>query len=458
LASPFPIPSEDPDAEIISHTVVHPGDTIEGGQGNDTLYADIGNAAVAGVVADENVTSFISGIENIVLTSNAGTSISALDSSHSWNMSGFDGLSNAVHASMTIQGGDIGSGAIALSGFGKNVDFTFHDYERDPAAGGIDLSAVTGGWAGSDTLNIQLDGFVGALTADDLGSINFNSTGEIGHNNIVTLLSSDATSIGITGTVGLELEGMAAAADITVNNFTGDTLLLDLETDTGADSLDLTVNNVTTAIGSNTEYESASITSTGDNYLDLSFLDVDGTISVSGGGGNDLLTLIVNQDIDASTYTGLLNADASGASGSVSITGGSNDDFITGSSFDDSLIGGEGVDILTGGEGEDNFYFTAPVASGVDLITDFNADDDAIYLDSSIFANLGGAGVLDSGSFFTEENGLPTSSDGYVYYDSNTGALFYDDNGSDNIDAIQFAQLGLGGNTPDLSAANIVLV
>jgi large repetitive protein len=56
-------------------------------------------------------------------------------------------------------------------------------------------------------------------------------------------------------------------------------------------------------------------------------------------------------------------------------------DTINGFSGDDEIYGGNGDDILTGGSGYDSFEFAA-FESGNDIITDFDLDYDAIFLDS----------------------------------------------------------------------------
>ena len=54
----------------------------------------------------------------------------------------------------------------------------------------------------------------------------------------------------------------------------------------------------------------------------------------------------------------------------------------------DVLRGGEGNDTMAGGTGGDFFVFNVAIATGVDMITDFEVNIDHIRLDNSGFADF----------------------------------------------------------------------
>ena len=118
------------------------------------------------------------------------------------------------------------------------------------------------------------------------------------------------------------------------------------------------------------------------------------------------------------------------------------DDELRGEAGDDLLDGGLGNDVLFGGSGADSFRFsTALGENNVDEIKGFwTNQNDVILLDDLIFTEAGELGTLSMDAFETNDLGVATSEDGRIVYDTNDGGLFYDADGSGEIEAIQFAQ------------------
>ncbi|MHA7773803.1 M10 family metallopeptidase C-terminal domain-containing protein [Roseibium sp. M-1] len=131
-------------------------------------------------------------------------------------------------------------------------------------------------------------------------------------------------------------------------------------------------------------------------------------------------------------------------------------DKLFGGRGNDLLDGGLGRDILTGGHGEDQFRFSTELGgNNIDRIKDFDVDDDLILLDSRIFTELGDEGVLDLMAFHKSAAGVSQDANDRILYDTNSGALCYDADGTGDIDAVQFAQLSRG---LDLSADNFIII
>ena len=131
-------------------------------------------------------------------------------------------------------------------------------------------------------------------------------------------------------------------------------------------------------------------------------------------------------------------------------------DKLYGGNGSDFLDGGLGADLLVGGKGEDTFRFSTELGEdNVDRIKDFNTDEDVIMLDSNIFAELGGDGPLALNAFHKSAAGVSQDANDRIIYDTDSGALFYDADGSGDIAAVQFAQLNAGLS---LSADDFVIV
>ncbi len=132
------------------------------------------------------------------------------------------------------------------------------------------------------------------------------------------------------------------------------------------------------------------------------------------------------------------------------------DDRLFGGRGSDLLDGGLGADLLVGGAGEDSFRFTTALGDdNVDRIRDFCVAEDLILLDNLIFTELGDDGALSFGAFHGSAMGESRDADDRIIYNTETGALSYDADGSGELDAIEFAQLGMNLS---LSADNFVIV
>jgi cysteinyl-tRNA synthetase len=117
-------------------------------------------------------------------------------------------------------------------------------------------------------------------------------------------------------------------------------------------------------------------------------------------------------------------------------------DRVNGRAGNDRLDGGLGKDILTGGTGRDQFVFDTRLGKdNVDRITDFTHGHDRIGLDHDVFGSLH-KGKLDAAAL---EIGT-TASDGKVHilYESSSGVLSYDADGSGGDKAAAFATLTAG--------------
>lgn len=163
----------------------------------------------------------------------------------------------------------------------------------------------------------------------------------------------------------------------------------------------------------------------------------------TGGAGVDTLTSIANLvgSAFADQLTGNRFANA--------LVGGLGDDTLSGNAGNDRLDGGAGADLLSGdtgndrligGAGNDTFRFDAALGdSNVDMIKDFVSAEDTIHLDDAVFAGIGPVGALDPAAFAIGTQALDP--DDRIIFNSATGELFYDADGSGAGAAVQFALL-----------------
>jgi Ca2+-binding RTX toxin-like protein len=156
--------------------------------------------------------------------------------------------------------------------------------------------------------------------------------------------------------------------------------------------------------------------------------------------------------IPAAQIESLLSVDSSsatfatvmaGSEAGVTLTGTSGDDQLTGTEGDDLIFGLAGNDELLGGAGSDRFVFDTALDStaNLDTIADFTADQDEIVLHNSIFNELIEEGTLSAVNFHAGSTGMAADDNDYILYNTTTGALSYDADGSGQGVAVEFAVL-----------------
>lgn len=169
-----------------------------------------------------------------------------------------------------------------------------------------------------------------------------------------------------------------------------------------------------------------------------------GDDSIYGGAGNDKI------------YGGSGADWLSGGRGNDALNGGTGRDVVNGGAGDDFVNGGAGRDLLTGGAGKDAFVFDTKLgSSNVDTVTDFNGDNDKILLDQWTFRELwlGGLGEEQfhsgAGAFEGQDE------NDRIIYDTVSGSLYYDADGSGSEAAVRFAVLR---GSPEVTSDDFLIV
>jgi Ca2+-binding RTX toxin-like protein len=442
---------------------------LHGGAGNDLLQGGGGNDILDGGSGDDTaVIGGASGNYKIVQTGSAQFEVSLRNGT-----GGVRTLMNIEHlrfvdktidltsagAGTGTSGNDIltgGSGDDVLRGLGGN----------DTLDGGTGNDTMTGG-SGDDTyvvdsandkvIELANDGTDTVLTA--------LATYRLGAN--VENLTFTYSDTGAHRGIGNELNNVitgGAGAD-TLLGMDGNDVLMGLG---GADTLNGGAGNDTLDGGMGAD---TMIGGTGDDrYIVDNTGDV---VRESAGAGTDTveasITYTLPVNVENLTLTGTAAINGTGNSSANVLTGNAGDnvlsglagaDTINGGDGNDTINGGAGLDRLTGGLGADTFVFstlaTTSFGSSVDTVTDFNSSEgDKLAFSKAVFTGLGAIGALGADAFYagTAAHGASDR----IIYDSASGKVYYDADGTGSKAAVLVATLGDVVH-PALSFADILIV
>ena len=127
----------------------------------------------------------------------------------------------------------------------------------------------------------------------------------------------------------------------------------------------------------------------------------------------------------------------------INLTGNEINNLVIGNAGANQLNGREGHDKLTGNAGADLFFFNTALsaATNIDAVTDFSVADDTFRLENAIFTGLA-AGTLNADAFHI--GAAAADAEDRVIYNSATGALSFDNNGSAAGGTTLFAAITAG--------------
>ncbi|BAU65082.1 hypothetical protein STA3757_24610 [Stanieria sp. NIES-3757] len=276
-------------------------------------------------------------------------------------------------------------------------------------------SALTTSYSIGAATNGEVEDYQLTVTGVDYGDAPDTSAGTGAGDYTTTKANSGASHTIVSGlSIGSTVDGdngslqnTAATADDTSNTGATDdedgVILSTLKTDNGSYSTTVSVNNT---LGSNAKLV---------GWIDF---DQSGTFdtdeaqiisNISSSGNQTLTWSSIPSDIKAgttyarfrlSTDSALTTSYSTGALGNGevedyqltvinSINGNEYSEVLTGTSDDDIITVYEGQDTLTGGAGEDQFFYSK-TSDGIDIITDFNPNEDKLDFSAIVANELGG--------------------------------------------------------------------
>jgi Ca2+-binding RTX toxin-like protein len=428
---------------------------LEGGNGNDRLEGGLGADMLVGGNGDDTYVVDATDVLQESTDPDAGTdtvkSLLAIDLS----LARFDGIENAAL---------LGSASVALTG----------DTGSNLLTGNSGANLITGG-AGDDTMvgGNGNDTYVVSDVNDLVIESNAAPAGGIDtvRSSLLSYtLPENVENLTLTGTGNIEGTGNQLANRITgnagnneLNGGAGNDTLLG---GAGNDFLDGGAGN-----------DSMTGDAGDDTYVVDSALDVvSETLPLLTGGEDTVessITYTLGNNLDNLVLTGTGNLNGTGNTLDNEITGNTGNNMLSGLAGADLLSGGAGNDTLNGGAGEDSleggadadvFVFNAPnLAANADTISDFESGTDELQLENAVFTALGATGTL-ADSLFGTITGGPGSYTGVapnaanrLIYNTQTGELFYDSNGSAAGGHTLVATL-VGGEAATLLASDITVI
>jgi Tol biopolymer transport system component len=380
------------------------GDTLNGGAGVDTaswaggaaVTVDLGATATYGYSSEGDI---LLSIENLVGSANADIILG-------------DGRDNRI---------DGGLGGDTIKGQGGIDTLT---YESKGAAIIVDLAAAaTYGYSSEGDIILGIENLVGTSAADILLGDGLNN-----------LLEGGDGGDTLNGRGGIDTATFASSATaITVDLAAAPTygyttqgdILIAIENLIGSSNNDILLGD-----GQNNLFEAG----TGADY-------------VNGRGGIDTVTYAnattsITVDLGAAPTYGYTN-EGDTLIGIENVVGSSLGDTLLGDGLANTLSGGLGNDLLRGQGGADTFRFDSLLgATNIDTIVDFTVIDDTIQLENEIFTGLAVGTIAAANLSLT---GSATTASAQIIYNSATGTLAYDADGTGAAStAITFASIGAG--------------
>lgn len=396
-------------------------DTMAGHRGNDTYYADnIGDVAFEGFSeGTDTVFSSVSftlgvNVENLELTGSADLSGTGNAGKNTLIGNSGDNVLDGGAGVDNVDGGE-GSDLYMIAAVKDHLRGEFHD----SGTTGTDELRISATSAGSVTLSKEESGIEHIVIGTGTGAL-ADTSGTAALNIYASAVTNALTITGNSGgnrITGTEFDDIidGGAGNDTMNGGAGDDTYY----------IDSSADKTSERANSGTDTVIASVTYKLGTYVDV--LTLSGTANIDGTGNT-----IDNQ--------------INGNSGANLLDGGRGDDILSGGDGADTLFGNYGDDTLTGGLGADAFLFkNAPrAASGVDLILDFShAEGDVIQLSKAQYRGLGTVlGGLTADQFHSGTEDAAQTVSERIIYNTATGALYYDADGTGRAAALQIAQIG----------------
>jgi uncharacterized protein (TIGR01370 family) len=384
-------------------------DTLIGGTGNDTMNGEAGNDvyyidAIGDLLQEVAGNGFDLAFTTVSYTLQAGSDIEVLAATSSASMQGLALIGNNINNQLLGTGGSDtlvgGLGNDGMYGYGGSdsysIDAAF-DTIVEAVGGGLD-SAFT---SVSYTLTANAE-------VEYLGILDRSSTSPF-------LLFGNSFNNQLAGASGLDTLVGGAGAD-TLYGFGGnDVYYVDNVGDVVVEA---------TGAGTDTIFTSGTLTLAGTSEVEVIAAQDTNSTAFMDLGGNEFNNVII------------------GNAASNLLIGNAGNDTIYGQAGDDLLVGGLGNDVLVGGAGNDVFNLGQQFGGTTfDIVTDYVVANDQVRLSNAAFPVLAN-GSLPSAAFTIGT--AATTAAHRIIYNSTTGDLLYDADGTGTTAATMFANIGAG--------------
>jgi hypothetical protein len=372
------------------------------------------------------------GVKDALVINGANTDLSALSFSN-WT-AGVDTITlngtvgnDHLAGSSQIDTALGGSGGDTMSGNGAN-DKLFGEDGNDVLDGGAGADYLSGG-TGSDFASYA-SASAGVAVSLTNPAVNAGDAAGDTYNSVENLIGSNFND-GLNGTNGAnDIRG--GAGNDAIKGYDGSDTLY------GQDGNDTLIGGVgADYLGGGTGSDTASYAGA---VAGVTVSLANPAINTGDAAGDTYNSI---ENLIGTSFNDVLN----GNTAINAINGGTGNDFIKGYAGNDTLAGGSGQDFFV-------FNSTLNDVTNVDRITDFNVAADTIQLDDAVFTALA-TGALAASAFKDVAVAAKDAND-RILYNSNTGNLYYDQDGSGSaFAAVKFATLtGL----PALTAADFVVI
>lgn len=415
------LPSTDPERVIYDFTINHsPIFTIWDAGGTDTLDC-----------------SGYSGSQTINLTPGSYSSVNGM-------------IENvAIAFNCSIEKAIGGAGNDTLIAVGKNTL---------TGGAGVDTFLIT---AGTNTITDLAYGNVSdiisvanyaTVTAKAVG--NFTATSET-INNGTAFINANGHAVSLSmagGSNGWTITNESRAGAVLIGSSNNDTITGGSGNDTLTGGAGIDRFNITEGIDTVTDLAYG-------NVSDILVVSRRSTAIVTAAGNFTATSATINNGTSSINANGhAVNMASAGGSNGWTITNASGTGVtLIGSSHDDTITGGSGNDTLTGGSGSDKFVFntTPNINTNHDIITDFKHGTDILQLSKTAFPLITNWKMNE---FYSGANAVAAhDSSDRIIYNTTTGNLYYDQDGSGSAPLVLVALIGTVTH-PSLTYSDIQLV
>ena len=356
----------DADTSAVTNSALTTRFTVKGGAGDDTIY---------GAAGSDTITT--GNGANVVVTGNSTTVGGGAAGDNVTGGTGIDNVTGGTGADTITAAG----GADIIAG-GAGADVIDGGTGADVITGGTGGDNITGG-AGNDTFKYSATHSAGA-TKDTITDFAATSAAGVAGDKLeisltlaaggVTFTETDRGDVASTAEAPGNLGGVAG--DFVFNDGTAEFML-----DVNGDG-NINVNDLVIGLTGET-----------------AFAEADVVFNITGGSGNDIITLGANDDTvggaaGVDTITTGAGADSiSAGAGDDIIVAGAGNDTIADSADNDTMTGGAGADILTVTTGTNIIKWSsgdgaaATAVTGFDVIVGLTEGTDVMSFDESALIN-----------------------------------------------------------------------